>query len=124
MSWIATKLRNIVNHVTRPPAVAYAQHRHLKLHPQCEGCGAQSGGQAHHVKPYHKYPDLAADPSNFITLCETMGGLECHLHLGHGGNFKTYNPDILTDAAEFRQANNPKRRILLDAVRARRQVDA
>jgi hypothetical protein len=29
-----------------------------------------------------------------------MGEKECHLYLGHGGNFKKYCPDVRTYAAE------------------------
>ena len=43
------------------------------------------------------FPQLELDPNNLITLC--MGKLECHLQLGHLGNFKFYNPNIRKDAA-------------------------
>jgi hypothetical protein len=28
-----------------------------------------------------------------------MGPNDCHILIGHGGNFKAYNPDVLADAA-------------------------
>lgn len=124
LSHVRTILRNITNHVRRPSSVTAAQHRHLLLNPDCVACGSRIGGQAHHIKPYNKFPELAADPDNFITLCEHPGGLECHLNIGHGGLFSRYNPDVVLDAARFRQAPDPGRRIILDNIRAKRQVDA
>lgn len=126
ISQVRTKVRNLVNRVTRPSAVTEAQHAHLKAYPRCVSCGSLQGGQAHHILPYHKYPDLAADPKNFITLCENVGGLECHLHIGHGGGFKTYNPYVVADAYAFRVAvSDPQRRdSILKRAKEVRLVDA
>ena len=124
-SQIQTKVRNLVERIRRPTEVIEAQHAHLKTHPWCEACGVLGGGQAHHIKPYKKFPELGADPNNFITLCEHADGPECHLHVGHGGYFKTYNPDVVADAAEFKATSNDvARRLLLDRIRAKRQIDA
>lgn len=93
-------LRRIVNRVLRPSAVTRAQHDYVKQHPICAACGSDYSVQAHHIKPYHLFPELAADPTNFISLCE--GFNECHLIIGHGGCFRFYNPDVVADAARGR----------------------
>ena len=48
--------------------------------------------------PFHLDPALELDPTNLITLC--MDEKECHLHIGHGGSFKQYNPEVRRMAAE------------------------
>ena len=40
-------------------------------------------------------PALELDPKNLIVLC--MGPNECHLLIGHGDNFKLYNPYVAAD---------------------------
>lgn len=47
--------------------------------------------------PFNLDPSLELDPSNLITLC--MGEKECHLHIGHGGSFKQYCPEVRKYAA-------------------------
>jgi hypothetical protein len=47
--------------------------------------------------PFHLDPNKELDTTNLITLC--MGEKECHLHIGHGGSFRQYNPNVRTDAA-------------------------
>jgi 5-methylcytosine-specific restriction protein A len=66
-------------------------------HPTCAACGGTKNINIHHIHPFHVFPALELDPNNLITLC--MGKLECHLQLGHFGNFKFYNPNIRKDAA-------------------------
>jgi hypothetical protein len=48
------------------------------------------------MQPFHLKPELELDLKNLIVLC--MGPNECHLLLGHGDNFKKYNPYIAADA--------------------------
>lgn len=67
----------------------------------CEACGARRGLQTHHIIPFHTDPSLEMDKSNWIVLCEYVGGLECHENLGHGDSFHRYNPHIRADAAEL-----------------------
>lgn len=75
---------------------AAARKAHLALFPTCAACGATKRLNVHHVRPFHLHPDLELDPTNFITLCMT---LDCHLLVGHGNNFRAYNPDVRADAA-------------------------
>lgn len=55
--------------------------------------------RAHHVVPFHIDPtkELAAD--NLLTLCEAKRyGLNCHLLIGHLGNWRRWNPLVRVDA--------------------------
>lgn len=81
----------------RPAAVTEAQHHYVKAHPACEACGCNVHVQGHHVVGYRDSAELAADPSNFISLC--MGPSECHLLIGHGDDFHFNNPNVRADAA-------------------------
>jgi 5-methylcytosine-specific restriction enzyme A len=65
--------------------------------PTCAACGGKKRLNAHHEKPYHIDPADELNPDNLITLC--MGPKECHLRIGHCGNFKLYNPNVKKDAA-------------------------
>ena len=38
---------------------------------------------------------------SLTALC--MGPNECHLVIGHGDNFKCYNPDVVKDAQQLRE---------------------
>lgn len=86
----------------RSPKWPAARRRHLKKHPECAACGSRVGLQVHHVVPFHKAPELELDPGNLITLCESVGGLECHELLGHGDNWQCHVPDVRAIAAELR----------------------
>lgn len=67
-------------------------------HPTCAACGGKDRLNVHHCMPFHLDPSKELDPTNLITLC--MGEKECHLHIGHGGSFKQYNPNVRQDAAD------------------------
>ncbi len=75
----------------------------LESHSTCAACGGHTHLQVHHIRPFHLVPELELDVNNLITLC--MGRKECHLRLGHGGNFKAYNPHVKTDVMAV--ANDP-----------------
>ena len=73
--------------------------KHFKeTHPTCAACGTTKKLNVHHCMPFHLDSSLELDPNNLITLC--MDEKECHLHIGHGGSFKQYNPDVRNLAAE------------------------
>jgi hypothetical protein len=74
--------------------------QHLALHPVCEVCGGSEKLEVHHRRPFHLHPDLELDPANLVTLCESKkSGVNCHLWFGHLGNFRSFNVDVLLDAA-------------------------
>ena len=78
----------------------------------CAVCGGKKNLQAHHKKPFHLFPDLELDPANVIPLCEGAKDVNCHLFIGHLGNFKGYNPDVEADAREWnRKLEENKKRI-------------
>jgi len=66
---------------------------YLNRQSVCAVCGEKYGLQVHHIKPFHLHPELELDKSNFITLC-TNKKFNCHLKIGHGGNFRWENPFI------------------------------
>jgi hypothetical protein len=73
----------------------------LKKNPTCCVCGGSKKLEAHHIKPFHLHPELELDESNLISLCEGNGSVNCHLFVGHLGNFKGLNADVKADAAEW-----------------------
>jgi 5-methylcytosine-specific restriction protein A len=68
-----------------------------EANPTCAACGGKKRLNVHHCMPFHLDPALELDPTNLITLC--MGEKECHLHIGHGGSFKQYCPEVRKYAA-------------------------
>lgn len=81
---------------------------HLKKFPECEVCGGTSNLSAHHIKPFHTHPELELDPRNLMTLCESKRfGLNCHLLIGHLGNFRRVNPSVWADAETWRLKLTP-----------------
>ncbi len=73
----------------------------LSKNPTCAICNSTKRLNVHHKQPFHLHQELELDETNLITLC--MGDLECHLMIGHGDNFRAYNPNIEADAAYLRQ---------------------
>ena len=81
----------------RSPKWPHVEKLHLKLEPACAACGSVKKLNVHHKKPFHLFPELELDLNNLITLCMDK---ECHEKIGHGGNFKDYNPDVEADSAK------------------------
>jgi 5-methylcytosine-specific restriction endonuclease McrA len=86
--------------MARSPKWPHVEKLHLKLEPVCAACGSTKQLQVHHKKPFHLFPELELDLNNLITLC--MDDKNCHLKIGHGDNFKDYNPDVVEDAAKVK----------------------
>lgn len=82
---------------------------HLKLFPMCAACGCNIDLQVHHIVPFHIDRSLELVPSNLITLCEGKGEHKCHLNIGHLGNFRKENPEVIEDAKEFLKKINSMR---------------
>lgn len=63
----------------------------IVAHPACAACGAvELMMQVHHIKCVHLFPELELVWGNLITLCSKH-----HLILGHGGNWKLWNKNIV-----------------------------
>ena len=127
-------LKKIVSHVrkvhsrlreraksARSPQWDTVRDAHLSLHPTCAACGGTESLQVHHIVPFHVEASRELDPSNLITLC--MGERDCHLHVGHGGAFRFYNPDVVRDALLASASFFRRRARLLAEIRRRRRRD-
>lgn len=88
----------------RSPHWPKARADWLAIHGECEACGQKDNLNVHHVVPFHDNPALELDPTNFVTLCtDGIGHTNCHLMIGHAGNFKCHNPNVREDAKAFRK---------------------
>ncbi len=98
-------LHNAKHAILHPRSVHWpVMRRHwLKDHGICANplCKATTHLQVHHKRPYHLFPGLELLPSNFITLCMTER--ECHLKLGHNGNWQKYNARIDQEIAALEE---------------------
>jgi len=102
MPWLLSKFHLgrvayslIREHFDKPKRSAHwavVRRVHLRKHPRCAACGSKRFRQVHHIVPFTDRPLLELDPTNLITLC--MGKHECHLHLGHGGDYHYFNPAV------------------------------
>jgi 5-methylcytosine-specific restriction enzyme A len=67
----------------------------------CSACGSGKPSLvAHHVKPFHLFPELEMEPENWIALCERPAR-NCHLVFGHLLDWAAYNPMVRQDAASY-----------------------
>ena len=88
------------------------RNAYLRDQPECAACGRTGKGlQVHHVLPFHSAGNgdedgdgivNELDPDNLISLC-TGDTCNCHEWIGHGGSWKTYNPNVREDAKRFRE---------------------
>ena len=77
--------------------------KHLKKNNYCACCLGKKNLEVHHVVPFNIAPDLELDSENFITLCENKKyGINCHLLVGHLGNYRRTNPSVNIDAVTWR----------------------
>lgn len=74
----------------------------IAANPTCAACGGTEKLEVHHKQPFHLNPDLELNPNNLIPLCESDSyGIICHLTIGHLGNYKNFNPDVVKDASDM-----------------------
>lgn len=72
---------------------------HLKHNDRCFLCGSNKQLEVHHIIPFSIAPDKELDKENLITLCENKRyGINCHLLVGHLGNYRRINPMVVIDA--------------------------
>ena len=104
--------------MARSPKWPHVEKLHLKLEPSCAACGSTKKLNVHHKKPFHLFPDLELDLNNLITLCMDK---ECHIKIGHGGDFKDYNPQVTEDSAKVLANQTLFESVVVDA-KAKRLV--
>lgn len=86
----------------RSPWWLEVRGEHIERFPYCAVCGGDTKLEVHHIVPFHVAPDLELEPDNLLTLCRRKKhGIDCHLLIGHLGNFRRINPSVLSDAAEW-----------------------
>lgn len=88
----------------RSPQWPKVRAEHLKRSPTCIVCGGKKKLEVHHIVPFHLDTAKELDVNNLITLCESKkNGVNCHLFVGHLGNFQSLNTDVTKDATEWRK---------------------
>lgn len=89
--------------------------KHLKEHPACAVCGNKKKVEVHHVKPFHLAPELELEKTNLITLCELKKkGINCHLLIGHLGNYSRENTTCREDAETWNKKLNKDKSEVVD----------
>ena len=89
---------------SRSPQWPTVRSKFIKINNTCAACGGKSKLEVHHKQPFHIHPELELDPSNFITLCEDgKNGINCHLLIGHLGNYRSMNKDVDSDAKTWNE---------------------
>lgn len=72
---------------------------HLKYQSECQACGRTKDLEVHHIEPFNINPSRELDPTNLITLCSKG----CHLIFGHLMDYKSWNKDVVSDCANYKQ---------------------
>ena len=99
----------------RSPGWTSLRDAFVRVHPHCRICGRTNNVEVHHIRPYHLFPELELDRNNLMTLCR-----DHHLWFGHLGNWFSWNPDIVNDAAIWHDkiANRPSARNVSEGTRS------
>ena len=101
---LQSSLREFKKNNFRSPEWKRVREEFLDENPFCAACHSHKHLQVHHVRPFHIFPELELDPNNLITLC--MDEDDCHLMIGHGGNFSCFNPYVREDAEKYKRATS------------------
>lgn len=72
----------------------------LARQKSCEATGITKGLEVHHIQPFHLFPELELEESNLIVLTE-WATFNSHFWIGHGGDWRAYNPHVRADAAQM-----------------------
>jgi len=97
--------------VKRSPKWASVRKRYLRAHPNCAVCGGTAKLEVHHIIPFNMAPEKELDEKNLITLCEGHKQINCHLVVGHGFDYKDYNPHARKTAGFFKWLKKCKQKI-------------
>jgi 5-methylcytosine-specific restriction endonuclease McrA len=80
------------------------KRKYMKKVGECSACPSTKKLELHHIKSFHEYPELELDPENVICLCRSKKwGQNCHLNIGHKGNYRDINPDVRRMAKESKE---------------------
>jgi 5-methylcytosine-specific restriction protein A len=82
----------------RSPHWEAVRDAHIKAHPKCAVCSGSQSLEVHHVVPFHIEPALELVSSNLLTMCDSPQ--KCHLLVGHLGNWRRWNKNVLQDIAK------------------------
>jgi 5-methylcytosine-specific restriction endonuclease McrA len=88
------------NSEPRSPQWTKVRDAHIKIDPICNVCGTKEDLNVHHIIPFHVDKSKELEPTNLITLCNHNG---CHFTFGHLFNWSSSNPNVIVDAATFKQ---------------------
>lgn len=88
--------------MARSPQWRALRQRFLRAHPVCEACGRLEKLNVHHIIPVHHRTDLELEWENLLTLCE-WPTWNCHLRIGHRGNWQSFDEDAPQVAAQVRE---------------------
>ena len=90
MSFTTRNLQFCATHPRKAWATRKAMKAHKKAHPVCEwDRKSRKGCEVHHIEPVSRYPWLAADPTNLITLSK-----RAHFVVGHACNYRSYVSNV------------------------------
>lgn len=77
--------------------------RFIAIHKRCALCKGKKRLEVHHIIPFHIMPELELMSDNLVVLCEDKRyGLNCHLAVGHLGNYRRFNVNCLQDVVYWR----------------------
>jgi hypothetical protein len=101
--------------VGRSPKWAAVARKFSRGKANCSCCGKEYGAKTAGMQVHHKFPfhdcvlagrlDLELDDRNLIVLCQNEKGVgteQCHLYVGHLGDFDSYNPHIESDVKRWK----------------------
>lgn len=93
-----TKIRDNIAGITKKRSSHWpkVENKFRKNNPVCASCGSRTLLNVHHKMPFHLHPELELEESNLITLCMDPSK-KCHIKLGHGDDWKAYNPNVVKD---------------------------
>jgi len=84
----------------RPSAMTRRMAQWLKG-KRCVVCGGKKRVQAHHMLPFHLWPQLAMEERLWLPVCRGNPQLDCHCAIGHAGILEGINIFVLEFAGMF-----------------------
>ena len=101
--WLKKHADNLFGRAGTWPRV---RREFLARNPSCAACGGKNNLEALHIEPYRLAPEKELLEDNLIPLCGSPRN--CHLMIGHGGDWMAYRPDVRR-VAEFIRTSELRR---------------